>query len=305
MVSAFPNESLLEKSPISGDPIRGGSIGINRVLGFFVDRSETDRTPSFTACLLSAFTILRNVHSTIKTDNIDELEKAFVTDVRLFMEYYNVYLGCVKPSLQTGKVAPVIVYFPSYDSVKKEIALEPSGKRSEFFSLYKKFARRTSGRDEKVQDLEHTSCFWIKAGDYNYPHREIIHKFREIANHPVSLYRSGDNIAMLSHVALDFHIAARLRGVMILESNTGRLRPVSDIRMKLDKSGVIPFYSTTHITFGDGYLVKALVSAKVQRELKTHAEKENWLSRSEDDVRNRISKISGIALRDLRKFDFV
>lgn len=305
MSSAFPRETLLEKSDISGDPIRGGSIGINRVLGYFVDHVETDRTPSFTACILSAFTILRNVHSTIKSDNMEELEKAFVTDIKLFMDYYNTYLGYVKSSLNVGKKAPVVVYFPSYARVEKDLLLEQSGKRGELFALYKKFFQRTSGRDEKVLDLEHVSCFWIRAGDGSYPHREIVRKFRELTSHPMSLYRSGDPIAMLSHVAFDFHIAGRLRGVMILESNTGRLRPVPDIRVKLDKSGVIPFLTTTHVVFGDGYLIKPLATNKVKREIVLQAEKENWLSRTEEDIRNRISKIGSIPLKDLRKFDFV
>jgi hypothetical protein len=305
MSNAFPRENTLEKSDISGDPIRGGSIGINRVLGYFVDHAESDRTPTFTGCILSAFTILRNVHSTLKTDNMEALEQGFVTDIRLFMEYYNIYLGCTKSNINTGKKAPVVIYFPNYHRIEKDLLLEPSKSRAELFALYKKFFNRTSGRDEKVQDLEHASCFWIRTGDAGYPHRELVRKFREITSHPLCLYKSGDTIAMMSHIAFDFHIAKRLRGIMILESNTGRLRPAQDIRAKLDKSGFIPFMTTTHVVFGDGYLIKPLASNKIQRSIREQAEKERWLSRSEDDIQARISKTSGIPLKDLRKFDFV
>lgn len=305
MSKAFPNESLLEKSDHSGEPIRGGSIGLNRVLGYFVDHAERDHKPAFTACLLSAFTILRNVYGTLKTENMSEIEKGFVNDISLFMTYYNTYLGFTKQGMVSDKKAPVVVYFPSYDRVEKEILLEPSKERATLSSLYRKLFSRTSGRDEKVQDQEHASCFWIRAGDAGYPHREVARKFKEIVAHPMSLYRNGDPIAMISHIPFDFHISRRLRGIMLLESYTGLLRPVQDVRMRLDKSGAIPFTTITHLIFGDGHLIRPMVSPKVRRDVREQAEKEKWLSRSEEDVKNRISKINGVPFKELRKFDFV
>lgn len=305
MSRAFPNEAQLEKSEHSGDPIRGGSMAINRILGYFVDHAEKHHNPAFTACLLSAFTILRNVHGTLKTENIDELEQAFVKDVQLFMEYYNTYLGFVKSHFTQNKKACVVVYFPTYDRIAKEMRLEPNRERSTLAALYKRFLARTTGRDEKVMDLEHVSCFWMRAGDGTYPHREVASKFRQLVISPTCLYRTGDPIAMVSHVAFDFHIMGRVRGIMLLESHTGLLRPGSDIKARIDNSGIIPFMSVTHGVFGDKTLLQSQLTPKLRKQLRAQAEEEKWTTRSEDDIRNRISKTTGISVRDLRKFDFV
>lgn len=304
-MQSFPDESQMDRSQDGSDPIRGGSIGFNRVLGYFVDHAAQHRTPAFNACLISAFTIYRNIFAMDKSASIETLEQLFIKDLTLFLQYYDTYLDHTKTSFMQGKKAAVIVYFPQYGRLDKDIRLEPSESRLELFTGYNKFLKRFSGRDEMVREMEHLSCFWIRAGDATYPHKELSRKLRDITAHPKSLYTSGDPISLISHIPLDFHLASRVRNLLVFESYTGKVRPWDEIRFRIDKDGFIPFNSTTHGVLGDRVLIKPLVSGKVKREILAKAKEDKWLSRTEEDIRHRIAKIANLPIRDLRKFDFV
>lgn len=302
---SFPNEATMEKSPHSGESIRGGSMGLNRILNYFATHAEQHRSPAFKACLLSAFTIFRNIKESYKTSSIEELEQAFVQDVSLFLDYYDIYLSSTKTQYDGDKRAIVIVYFPNYQRVEKDLLREPNKDAEELANLYARFYRRFNGRDERVRDLEHVSCFWIRAGDATYPHKEVARKFRDIVGHPKSLYTNGDPIAMMSHVPLDFHIMGRLRNIVVMESYTGLVRPGTDIKARVDKEGRLPFNTTTHLVFGDKVMIKPMITPKIRKLLLEQAEKEKWVSRGEDDIRQRIVKTASIPMKDLRKYDFV
>lgn len=302
---SFPDESTMPRSQSGEEVIRGGSIGLNRILSRFVERSAHDRNPEFSVAMLSAFTIFRNVVGTYPTEKIEELEEAFVRDVNLFIEYYDTYLAITKNSFMMGKYAVVIVYFPEYDKVDKKILREQPSKHLHLANMYKKFLSRYSGRDELVKQTEHVKCYWVRTNHSIYPHRELVQKFRGSVMGNDNLYSSSDKVVLMSHVPLDYHISGRIRNVNLLESYTGKLRPTSEFNLKLDKEGRIPFNSTTHVVFGDGSFIKSMVGIKIRKLLFEQAVKEKWISRSEDDIRQRISKTADIPIRELRKFDFI
>lgn len=304
-MKTFPDESHMERSKDGTDPIRGGSIGLNRILGRFVNRSKSDHRPEFTAVILSAFTIVRNVVGTEKDITIVQLEEAFVRDVNLFLDYYDTYLSITKSGMMRDKLCPVVIYFPDYKRVENQIRREQTGQKAHLLTLYAKFLSRYNGRDEMVRELEHCRCYWIRAGDATYPHKEVARKFREIASQPKSAYSSGDKIALMSHVPLDYHLVGRLRGINLLESYTGELKGSDQFGLKLDKEGRLPFNTVTHVVFGDASFIKPWVSPKVRKQLLEQAVKEKWVTRSEDDLRAKISKAADIPLVQLRKFDFI
>jgi hypothetical protein len=304
-MKSFPDESKMERSKDGSELIRGGSIGLNRILNRFVDRSNQDRNPEFTACLISAFTVFRNVVGTYPDLSIEEIEQAFVKDINLFLEYYDIYIAITKNAFMNNKCATVIVYFPDYSHVEKEILKDQTGKSLELFTLYKKFLSRYSGRDEMIKKTEHVLCYFISAGPASYPHRDISRKFRSITSDARVIYSSGDKVALITHIPLDYHLGGRLRNIVLLESYTGKLRPQKEFNLKLDKEGRLPFTTTAHVVFGDGVLIKPMITPKIRKLLFEYAEKDKWISRSDDDVRLRISKLANIPLNDLRKFDFV
>lgn len=304
-MSGFPDESMMPRSEDGSEPIRGGSIGFNRILGRFVTDAAQDTKPKFNAVIISAFTIFRNVWDTLKEQTLANAEQGFVNDVNLFLEYYDAYLSAVWSRMNGDKFCPVVIYFPDYQHVPKDIRREHSGKIVDFLAAYKTFLTKHSPQDGEVKRLSHCRCVWISAGHATYPHKEVVRKFREITSHPQSLYTTGDPVCLITHTRLDYHIASRLRGVQLLESHTARIRPPSEFRFRLDKDGRVPFQSAVHIALGDGDLIKPMVALKTKREILDTAEKERWLTRSEEEVRNRISKISNIPVATFRRYDFV
>jgi hypothetical protein len=301
----FPDESQMDRSQDGSEPIRGGSIGLNKILSSFVEAARKDHKPQFHAVLMSAFTIFRNVYNTKAGQTMTELETGFVQDVNLFLEYLDTYLSHVWRRTAAGKQCPVIIYFPTYKHVPKELVRDRSEKTAEMFKKYDEFLKRHSGYNKEIKRSDFTRCFWIDAGEVTYPHKEVARKFREITTHATSLYSSGDPICLFSSVPLDLHIASRLRNIQLLESFTARIRTPYEFKLKLDKSGSVPFYSCTHAVLGDDVLLKPQVGIKIKREILEAAEKEKWYTRSEDDVRSRLAKITDIPVGTLRRYDFV
>ena len=147
-MKVFPDESLMERSADNSEPIRGGSIAFNRILGRFVDKANSDHKPEFTAVVMSAFTLFDNVWTMNNDADISTLEEDFVKDVNLFLEYYDIYLSFTKSALQGSKQCPVIIYFPDYKRLENDLRRETTGKKLDLLDKYKKFLNRYSGRDE-------------------------------------------------------------------------------------------------------------------------------------------------------------
>ena len=303
-MKTFPDESSLQRSADGTEVIRGGSIGLNRILSFFVDNAVTDRKPQFTGVLISAFTVFRNIWSMNRNASLSDLANSFAKDINLFLEYFDTYLAFTTPNYISDKYVPVVVYFPNYRHVDKNILLEHTGNELALYEAYMKFLAVHGQHEGPASTMEKCKCFWITAGNTSYPHIEAARKFKELANNPKSMYSQGDNVALISHAPLDHHIGARIRNVKILESYTGKLKPISDSKFRLDKEGRVPFLSITHVVLGDKVLIKPMVKNKARRELLEEAGKDKWITRSVEDIRFRIAKALGVSMASLRKYDF-
>lgn len=300
----FPDEAAMEQGQ-NGDPIRGGSIGLNRVLGRFVSSALTDSRPQFRGVIISAFTIFRNVWTMKKDATMSDLEKGFVTDVNLFLDYFDTYLSHVWRQLDGNKNVPVVVYFPDYKAVSKELLREHTGQNELMFKMYQAFLGRHGHYDESIRKLERCQCFWVKAGGIHYPHKDVAQKFREIASHSTSLYATGDPVALMTNIPLDLHIAGRIRGIHLLESYTAKVKTPDEFRFRLDKEGRIPFQPAVHVVFGDDILFKPQITPKIRKQLLEDAVKDRWLTRSEEDIRHRLAKVTEMSASKLKSFDFV
>jgi hypothetical protein len=301
----FPDESKMERSIDGTEPIRGGSIGLNRILNTLVEASHTDKRPRFAGVLINAFTIFRNVWGMESFPKIMNLESAFSQDLNLFLDYYDTYLAHVwNHQLHTGKYSPVMVYFPDYGRVPKDIQREHTGQRGEVMDMYNIFRTRHQHETGLVRTLDHTKCYFVAAGHATYPHRDVLAKFRELTHTRTSLYTSGDPVAITTHIPLDLYLMYRLRNLQLLESNTGRIRPASEFHYKLDKDGRVPLQSAVHVVVGDDKMIKPAVSSKIRREVLAKAAEEHWVTRDVGDVNQRLSKITGIPVGKLKAYDF-
>lgn len=309
-MQSFPDTSVMERSKDGTEPIRGGSIGFNLVLGRFEKRAASDTKPEFTAVMINAYTVFRNVFTMNQKASLVELQQAFVNDITLFAQYYSIYLSHTVSALAGRRKASVVIYFPNYQWVEKEILKqehlrEVTGTKQTLYTRYLQFLSKERNHDEIVLDYEHVRTYFMFVGNATYPHKEVAYKLRNLVSGNNSLYVSSDRIALVSHVPLDYHIQGRVRNVHLLKSYTGELLGSDQFKTVLDKDLRIPFNTTTHLTFGDPVLIKPWVTPKVRKALLEQAEKERWNTRSEEDIRARISKAADIPIAQFRKFDFV
>lgn len=300
----FPDESVMPRSDTGEEPIRGGSIGFNRILGKFVEWSSKDKSPRYTAVLISGFTIFRNIWTMEPKAVSSRFDEMFIKDVNLFLEYYDTYLSFILGTLLRNKKAPVIVYFPDYRHVAKDIRREMTGRRLDLFVEYEKFRRRHSAEEGLAKETEFVKCFWASVGGSTYPHVDLSRKFREISSQPNSLYSSGSPVCLISAIPLDLHISNRIRSLSLLESYTAESYTPFDFRFKLDKEGRIPFYPVTHLVFGDNVLINPMLKNKLRRDVLEQAIKEKWISRGEEELRNKLAKALNIPTSQLRRYDF-
>lgn len=307
-MKAFPDESAMPKSPESHEPIRGGSIGLNRILNRFVDRAARDNKPEFMAYLISAYAVVRNVMDTKKANKVEarlaDIESAFVQDVNLFMEYLDTYLSFTWNQMWGAKKVPVLVYFPDYHRVNSKIRREFTGRDAELQTMYQAFLKHHGSYNEIVKVLDHCQCYWVSAGQVTYPHVELAGKFRDIGLANDTVYQRGDPIGMITNMPLDYHIDGRLRNVSVIKSYHATVETHKDFRFRLDKEGRIPFTAATHLVFGDNALIKQEIPLKTKRLILETAEKEKWASRSETDVYQKLVKLSDLPARFFKDHDF-
>jgi hypothetical protein len=303
-MSSFPDESKMDRGVTDDEPIRGGSIGLNRILGTFVNSALIDKKPQFSVSCISACTILRNVMSTYKDATFSQLEEAFVKDVNLYVEYYGAYLNDTLSQHNRNKKAVIIVYFPDYKKVPTDIIREHTGKSADFWKTYDLFLSRHGQHDQVGRTTQFVKSVFVPTGHATYPHVELSRKLRQITTFHDSLYSSNDPVCLISHIPFDFYLSGRIRNIRLMESYTAKTIPPPDFKYKLDKEGRIPFNSTTHVVFGDDVMIKPMAQRTLRKELFEQAVKEKWIHRDESDIRVRIAKKLGIPTSDLRRFDF-
>jgi hypothetical protein len=299
----FPDQSAMERGD-DGGAILGGSFGFNRILLGFVDAAGTDHKPRFDAFVINAFTIFRNNWDSKQHPTLMRFEEDFTKDIKLFLEYYDTYLSLVWNRLDEGKHCSVVIYFPDYHKIPKELWREQTGNAELLYKAWLKFSARYGQEDQKVQHLEHCRGYFIRAGDTALPHKDVARKVKDLVSHRDNLYVNGDPIGFISHIPLDWYLGYRLRNVKLVESNTARVRTVDEFRYRLDKEGRVPFQPAVHAVLGDGVLLQSQVDRKTRKLILDTAAQERWISRSHDDVLARVARLSGVSTSKLRHYDF-
>lgn len=304
MIKSFPDESIMEKSDKSGDVIRGGSIGLNRILSTITDIAKTDHSPRFSAMMISAFTFFRNSYTHPDYDNEAKIIEGFIIDLNLLLDYLDIYLSHVWKSSYQGKFLPVILYFPDYDDIPKEIRRDKSDKNLLFWHTYQKFLSRYGHDNKEIKRLDYLRCTSSYLKGTPYPAPNLARLFLSSVQHKDCLYSRGDPIILISSIMLDWYITKRLRNISLLKSFTGTFEDVNQLHLKLDSEGRLPFYPCLHYALGDTDLIKTQITPKIKKILLTQAQNEHWKSRSEDDILNRLSKLTNIKPNVFRHYDF-
>ena len=299
----FPDDRHMERSADGSEIIRGGSVGLNRILNAYVARAAQGIRPAHSGVIISAFTVFRNVWD-MKEHDPKKIDVGFITDVSLFLDYHDTYLSKTMTNFEKTKWVPVLVYFPDYSKIKKTLLRDLGPGAEDMMKAYKLFLKRALDGDGTIKEMAHSKCQFVSATSEVFPFREVADKFRKFASQRDSLYTSGNKVGVLSSMPIDYYLMLRVRNIELIESYTGLLKDPRDFGRKLDKKGNLPFNPTTHAIFGDAVLIKPFVTGKDRKELLEEAEKDRWFSKSEGDIRSRIARKLKIPMGQLPSFGF-
>ena len=304
---SFPDENQMSLSPDSKEPIRGGSVGLNRILSFWVNAAMSDQKPRFSGIAVSAFTFFRNCWSDDKSASVSDIDTKVGHDIALFLDYVDIYMSQVWNHYQAHDgFCPILIYMPDYQFLDKSLLREHTGDKLNLFEKYELYKRRYTDEFVEIKGLERVKCFFSYVGRHSYPHRDVATQFKRFGAINGCSYTSGDPVCLISHIPLDLYLHYHVRNLHLLESYWGTIKTPKDFRLKTVKGDDVPFIPVTHGTFGDDWMIKPMISSvKVKKALLEDASVSKWKSRSPEDIARRIAKIADVPLADLRKFHFI
>ena len=97
-------------------------------------------------------------------------------------------------------------------------------------------------------------------------------------------------IVMLSHVAIDYHIAKWYPNMEVVQSRTGKFLTPKDFAMKVFGREEVPFFPCTHAVLGDKELIRGSLGIKEKRQMYEIATEEKWQFHTEQFVKDSMIK---------------
>ena len=292
MFIPFPDETAYPRSQDGSEPIRGGSVGFNNILGRFVKTAKTDRRPLTGCFVINAATVFRNVfHPDDKfSDTVAKWEK----DIHLFVTYFQSYLSYVYQGNEPLKPTPIIVYLPDYRVLPSVNRRAMTGRAEALWKQYAAFLKEYNQDAESVFSNPYIDQWIMSVGKTRFPHQELNTWLDLYATKHDTTFRADRRLMMISHILLDYHMCVRKPFLQVLESYTAETMSSPDFRFKLDKSGILPFNAITHLTFGDSTLVANQLRPKMSRLLHERATQERWLMKSPSAIKMSIQSATNL-----------
>lgn len=288
-----------------GEPMYGGSIGMNKVYDRLVKTASDKDAHPFRVIIVNALTLIRNNYD----PNFHRTQVNAQKDIGTLITYLSIYLRNTQPDLDQRRMSIIFLY-PDYSAIPKTLRREPTAQFKRILGHYTRDAKDVSTGLKNQFRNDVLQIFSFKAGDRtHYPHLELRKKiFSEIdedkkgrAHIP---YRLGEPIHLLSHIALDWHLVDAFPNLTLIESFTGEMITPPYFGSKLiKKKGIkVPFSSVIHQTFGDDTLIKPLAVRKTKNNLLASAEK--WSMMSSAKINKVISDTLDLSLASLTKYNF-
>ena len=301
----FPDERSLEASKDGTDLIRPGcSVGFNRLIGNFKLFAGMDHAPRWSMFLINATTVFRNNFDPGKS--LQELTKDFLSDCEMFVTYLEAYMTITSKPAQRY---PVVVYFPDYAAIPKEISREESASDKALNEAYRRFyiSWKLTGPTMTSRG-EWTDRWMIPVGSRSYmPQRELVSWIhRSLTSHQLGTFRLRQRIAMVSHCAVDLHMVQKIRELDLIESYTGIVKPPELFGTKLlnDKDVTIPFNVLTHRLFGDPVHIRPIVFGRNKTKVKEKIKTTNWMRVSDPRILADVNSVMPIPKSELITFNF-
>lgn len=298
----FPDESQMERSQDGSEPIRGGSIGFNLILGRFFKQSQIDKQPEFPLYLINGLTVFRNNFH--PDDTLREMVPKWEKDIHTFTRYLEAYLSYVYRDNPPTRPVSVVIFLPDYKRIPQGFLRVPTGNNLKQHQLYSEFLRKYSHPPECIRQTPLVNVWLVPAGGGTYPHIELIRWLdRYVRDVPIQ-YDSTQKYCLISHIPFDLNISFRRPKVSLLESYTAKLLLPKEFGLKIDKSGVIPFLPVTHVVFGDKVMIQPMVKPKMRSLLLDRAQKERWQVKSPAMITNSIISATNLPSTLLKTLNF-
>lgn len=297
----FPDERTMERSADGSEPIRGGSVGFNRILGTFVERSKKDTEPFADLFLINGMTVFRNIYQEDLTDT--QLTQRWEHDLDLFSQYLGIYRVIQSGGNDPATPTQVVVYLPIYDMVPKEVRLSHSGTKLETFLLrWRKFYTAYKRNLGVLVDSPGVRMVCIAVGERNLPHREVD---KYLFTDPIfQKARMSKKIVMITHVIMDYFICIRLPSIVVWESYTAKFKRKDEFGLRLDPSGDIPFNSLMFNLFGDKLFVRSVLDIKGKRFVRETAKRERFPMHSQTFMEKQLSALSNVPIALLARVSY-
>ena len=106
--------------------------------------------------------------------------------------------------------------------------------------------------------------------------RPIVHSYSELSIR-VHNQHNTHSVAMISHIATDFHLSRLIPFFMLVHSFTGNMWTTEDLGKLVFGLDDVPFTLHTHALLGDKETFKSVLGIAKKRELEEIAKKEQWL----------------------------
>ena len=298
----FPDESTMDRSADGSEPIRGGSVGFNRILGSFVERSHTDRQPFADLFLINGMTIYRNVYQEGLSD--ERIKTLWENDIQLFA----LYLGAYRVALASGNdpvdQTQVVVYLPTYQRIPKEVQLDhDKTKLGDMLRRYNAFYQKYKRETGVLIDAPGVRVVCIAVGEHDLPHRELD---KYVISEPLFRQaRTTRKIVMITHAIIDYFIHYRLPSIVVWESYTAKFKKPEDFGKRLDPSGDIPFNSLMFNLFGDKLFVRCVLDVKGKRFVRKVALEQKFPMRSESYMAKALTELSNVPIAVLARYNYI
>lgn len=286
-----------------GQPIYGGSIGMNKVYDHFVKEVDKAGNSPFRLIVINALTLIRNNY-------VPDYNKCTIgckNDIQTLITYLSIYL---RKKDKTERKVTILIMYPDYSKLPDSIRRPESPQLKRLGDIYKKDAKTVSSNLDKVYSDDVIDLFSVKLGNKQlYPHQSLnkllMSQLKNASNKKDDFqFRMDDPIHLITHFSLDWHIQGYFKNVNLIESFTGNIVNSKYFGSKLIgiKDRKIPFDSIIHQTFGDKTLIKPLAVRRVRKSLLNNSIKWSMMTRSK--IVRRISTFLDLPIVSLTKYTF-
>lgn len=258
------------------------SHGSAAILAKLYDLSSSRLRPVFEHYLINVSTLIRNCISSFKIEKPKEILELLRTEVA----QYNLYLSqyCL-PDTQAAIPVNVFYYYPSYTLLPDKYLKNLTTMDRTINSVQTEVARFFYKNSEHYENLKiHVDV----VGKRRLPHLEVLKAIKHL-----DLNADYRRTLMISHIPVDYHYSNFVPKFTLMRSHTAELT-TRDKFGKMVFKYEVPFNRYTHLLFGDGKLIRPILSSQQKKKLEEVAIQRKWKFKTEHTIYEYIVK-TGLA----------